>query len=608
MERRVLLAVFLSFLVLYIYQALVGPPPPPPTAELVTSTPPTAEGSEPSPAPVAPDVQGQPRTQQAPATITAVKRPSPDPVVADTMPRDIIVESDLFRARFANQGAHLVSWELKNYLDAGASVELVPVEPASEEPWPFSLLFEDETYTYLAEDALYKPSAGRLRLTDRAERVAFEYEDATGLRIRKIFEFDPVARPYQVRLTVEASASGEVLNPTIRWGPALGGVRRARGGMFGLPQQGPQGLLYGRVVDDGILGDPDLEHLTPDDVAGQTTYDGELAFVGVDNHYFVAVALTGSQEATVSYRRYRLPAQPAIPDGEEQDLVAFDLTLRSPVTELPFFLGPKDFDVLETADPVLVRAIDFGFLSALVVPLHRSLKWVHGFVGNWGWAIIILTVLINVIIFPLNHKSVVSMRKMQELQPEMKAIQERYKNLKATDPDKQKMNQEIMALYRDRKVNPASGCLPMLLTMPILFAFYRLLSAAIELRGAPFMWWIEDLSARDPFYITPIVMGGTMLLQQRMTPTQGDPMQQKIMMFMPIFFTFLFLGMPSGLVLYWLTGNVLRIGQQVVTNRIIGPPKVRTVRPPAERRVKKNVPKTKGAKKVRNTAATQGAK
>ena len=600
MERRVLLAVFLSFLVLYIYQALFAPPPLPFPDELAISTPPTVEGSERTP--LAPDVQGQPRPQ--PPSIAAIERQSPDPVVADAEARDIIVESDLFRAVFANRGAHLVSWELKDYLDAGAPVELVPLDLPPEEPWPFSLLFEDETYTYLAEEALYQPSTSRLQLTDRAENVTFDYEDATGLRIRKIFEFDPAARPYQVRLTVEASASGGALSPTIRWGPALGGVRQASGGMFGTRQQGPQGLLYGRVVDDGILEDLDLEHLTPSDVRGQATYDGEFTFVGVDNHYFVAAALTGSQEATV---RYRLPAPPAIPDEEERELIAFDLTLRSPVTELPFFLGPKDFDILETADPALVRAIDFGFLSALVVPLHRSLKWVHGFVGNWGWAIIVLTILINVIIFPLNHKSVVSMRKMQELQPEMKAIQERYKHLKTTDPDKQKMNKEIMGLYRDRGVNPASGCLPMVLTMPILFAFYRLLFAAIELRGAPFMWWIDDLSARDPFYITPIVMGGTMVLQQRMAPSQGDPMQQKIMMFMPIFFTFLFLGMPSGLVLYWLTGNVLRIGQQIATNRIIGPPKVRTVRPPAERRVKKNPAKTKGPKKGTKVATTRQA-
>ena len=188
------------------------------------------------------------------------------------------------------------------------------------------------------------------------------------------------------------------------------------------------------------------------------------------------------------------------------------------------------------------------------------------------------------------------MRKMQELQPQMKAIQDRYKNLKATNPDKQKMNQEVMNLYREQGVNPASGCLPMLATMPILFAFYRLLSMAIEMRGAPFMLWITDLSVHDPLYITPIVMGGTMVLQQRLTPSQADPMQQKIMMLMPIVFTFMFLWAPSGLVIYWLTSNVLGIGQQLLTNRWIGPPKVRTVRPPAERRIKKNVRKGKSVK------------
>ena len=189
------------------------------------------------------------------------------------------------------------------------------------------------------------------------------------------------------------------------------------------------------------------------------------------------------------------------------------------------------------------------------------------------------------------------MRKMQELQPQMKAIQDRYKNLKATDPDKQKMNKEVMNLYREQGVNPASGCLPMLATMPILFAFYRLLSMAIEMRGAPFMLWITDLSVHDPLYITPIVMGGTMVLQQRLTPSQADPMQQKIMMLMPIVFTFMFLWAPSGLVVYWLTSNVLGIGQQLITNRWIGPPKVRTVRPPAERRIKKkNARKGKSVK------------
>ena len=586
MERRVLLAVFLSFLVLYVYQALIAPPPP--SQESAEPPGPVAETAAPGPPP---DPTPQPPPRQ-PETIAAIEPATPDPVIADSEPRDIVVESDAFRAVFVNRGAELVSWQLKTHLDEGVPVELVPRDLPAEEPWPFSLLFDDETLTDLAHEGLYRASSSRLRLTDRAEAVTFEYEDGSGLRVRKTFAFDPVAQPYLVILTVEASFDGRPVGPSVRWGPALGGVESAVGG-FQTPRQGPQGLFYGRVFESGVLGEPGLEHIRARDAVRQPVYEGQLSFVGVDNHYFVAVALPMSRESMVSYRPVPLP--PSDRDGEGRDLMAFDLTVPAGTADLPFFLGPKDFDVLEAADPVLVRAIDFGWLGWLIVPLHRSLKWVHGFVGNWGWSIIILTVLINVTIFPLRHKSVVSMRKMQEVQPEMKAIQERYKHLKATDPDKQKMNQEIMTLYRERGVNPASGCLPMLLTMPVLFAFFRLLSAAIELRGAPFILWIQDLSLPDPLYVTPLVMGASMVLQQKMTPTQADPTQQKIMMIMPVVFTFMFLGFPSGLVLYWLTSNVFGIGQQVVTNRIIGPPKVRTVRPPAERRVKK-VAKAKGKK------------
>jgi YidC/Oxa1 family membrane protein insertase len=224
----------------------------------------------------------------------------------------------------------------------------------------------------------------------------------------------------------------------------------------------------------------------------------------------------------------------------------------------------------------------------IVVPLLRSLKWVNGWIGNYGWSIIILTFMINAIMFPLRHKSVVSMRKMQEIQPQVKAIQDRYSKLKATDPAKQKMNTELMALYKEKGVNPASGCVPMLLTFPFIFAFYALLSTAIELRGAPWFGWIHDLSAHDPYFVTPILMGVSQVWQQRLAPATGmDPAQQKMMMIMPVFFTFLFLWYPAGVALYWLVNNLWAIGQQYATNYMIGPPHVRAVRPPSERRVKR---------------------
>ena len=254
---------------------------------------------------------------------------------------------------------------------------------------------------------------------------------------------------------------------------------------------------------------------------------------------------------------------------------------------LTFYAGPKDFDTLAAIDRNLVKAINFGMFSIIVVPLLRSLNWIHSYVGNYGWAIFILTMLINLVLFPLNHKSVVSMRKMQEIQPEAKAIQERYAKLKATDPAKQKMNQELMALYRENGVNPASGCIPILLTLPVFLAFYALLTTAIELRGAPFVGWIHDLSLPDPYYVMPVLVGASQVLTQWMTPQAGvDPAQQKMMMIMPVVLIFVFVSTPAGALIYWLVGNVWRIGQMQVTN-YIHPPKVHVIRPAAERRVKR---------------------
>ena len=600
MEKRVLLAVFLSFLVLYGYQALFGPPT---TTPSFNPSADVAEGAIPRDA-------GTGTTEQRPAAgvpppapsdgspagrVTAIERPEPAPVIGDTQPRDVVVESEAFRAVFTNRGAELVSWQLKGHLEYGQPVELVPRELPPEEPRPFTLLFEDENLTYLAQEALYKPSRSNLRLSETSNSLAFEYQDAAGLRIRKTFTFDPAISPFVVTLDVEARLGEDVIQPSIRWGPALGGVEG--GGSGFTRREGPRGLLYGRVLEGGVLSDPQAERLTRSDVSAQPLHSGQFDFVGVDNHYFIAVALPQQRDVTVRYRAVPLPA--LVADGAPRDLMAFDLSVPAGITDLAFFLGPKDFEILEAASGPLVRSIDFGWLSVLVVPLHRSLKWVYGWVGNYGFAIIAVTLLINLIIFPLRHKSVVSMRQMQEIQPEMKAIKDRYANLKATDPDKQKMNTEVMALYRDRGVNPVSGCLPMVLTMPILFAFYRLLSMSIELRGAPFVGWITDLSVHDPFYVTPVIMGASMLMQQRLTPSQADPMQQRIMMLMPIMFTFMFLWAPSGLVIYWLTSNLLGIGQQVLTNRIIGPIKVKTVQAPAERRVKAKRSKGKtGAEKA----------
>ena len=636
MEKRVLLAVFLSFLVLFVYQSLVVGPQPP--EEGGAESRPAQEPQLAPGAAALQDLAPQAAASGAGAP-PAPSGPAADvvPRVSDEGPREIVVEGEWIRAKFSNRGAVLVSWQLKDYLDEDGQpvelvpqlnqcldgdgrpveslyypdgqpvearcldennqlVELVPRELSPGEPWPFSLMLDDDPQlTARLDQALFKPSVYDLRLSGESATLVFEYEDSSGLKARKEFRFQPDSYPYLLSFTAEVSSGAGALNPRVRWGPAVGGTRPGAARIA----LRPGGLRYG--------SDERVRRVTPSAVRQRSSYDGPFDFVGVDGQYFLVAALPGPQrQARVDYapvcrrldcgspvgwfgRLFGRVEADVIAPGIGVDLVAFDVSLADGPTDLTFFLGPKDFDVLQAVHPDLVRSINFGrWLSTIVVPLHKTLNWINGSVGNYGWSIIILTILINIAIFPLNHKSVVSMRKMQELQPEMKAIQARYKDLKTTDPAKQKMNTELMNLYRERGVNPAGGCLPMLLTMPVLFAFFRLLPNAIELWGAPFMFWITDLSQRDPLYIAPLLMGGSMFLQQRMTPaTGGDPMQQKMMMYMPVFFLSFFLFMPSGLVLYWLTSNVFRIGQQILTNRIIGPPVVRTVRPPAERRVKK---------------------
>ena len=325
----------------------------------------------------------------------------------------------------------------------------------------------------------------------------------------------------------------------------------------------------------------DVERWTVDDLAEQPVHEGEFRFVGVDDHYFIATAISPGQ-TRVEYRPLTLPGE----EGTQRVFVSQTLQFAQPPSDVRFFVGPKQFDLLRAADAELVRSINYGIFDWLVVQLLSALKWLYGYTGNYGWSIIVLTILISLAMFPLRHKSVVSMRKMQAIQPEMKAIQERYKNLSMTDPARQKMNTEVMNLYRERGVNPASGCVPMLLTMPVLLAFYSLLSMSIELRGAPFVGWIQDLSLRDPYYVIPVLMGITNFWQMKISPTTADPAQQRIMLMMPVMFTVLLAFAPAGVVLYWFVSNLWAIGQQYFTNWLIGPPALATVRPPAERRIK----------------------
>ncbi|HPD20532.1 MAG TPA: membrane protein insertase YidC, partial [Deltaproteobacteria bacterium] len=228
------------------------------------------------------------------------------------------------------------------------------------------------------------------------------------------------------------------------------------------------------------------------------------------------------------------------------------------------FSGPKELQTLKSAGNELRKALDFGFFDIIAKPLLMAMNWIYSFTMSYGWSIIILTIIIKILLYPLTLKSFTSMKELQKVQPLMKELQAKYKD------DKQKLNQEMMRLYKEHKINPMGGCLPMLLQIPILFALYKVFYQAIELRHTPFHLfgtWLPDLSARDPYFITPILMGVSQFVMQKMTPTPGDPTQQKIMLIMPVFFTVLFLNFPSGLVLYWLISNILSIIQQAYINR-----------------------------------------
>jgi YidC/Oxa1 family membrane protein insertase len=555
MEKRVFIAILLSFVVLAAYQAVFPPAPVPPASVGAPLGPaPNQSAGTAAPSPTAP---------LAPASAVAS---AAVPLVADTMARDIVVETDTVRAVFSTAGATLRSWKLKHYLDEGQPLELLPADLPTTFKRPFDLTTADPAESAVLASAFFRPSADGLTLGDKPGQLTFEYTDASGLHARKTFYFQSDAKPYVLKVEAVVDLNGTTRPVTLHSGALLNRGYAADGSQY-LPVRGLQHLAG------------DVEYLAASTIQDQPKYEGTFLFFGAEDQYFLHAALPGTERMSIEYDAQTLPV-PGSTAGETRGFVGYQVVAPGPLA-LPFFIGPKDFDILAAVRRELVLAIDFGMFRVVVVPLLIALKWVNGFVGNYGWSIVVLTIIINVLIFPLRHRSMVSMRRMQAVQPEVKAIQERYAKYKVTDPERQKMNQEMMALYKQKGVNPASGCVPMLLTLPVLFAFYAMLSAAIELRDAPFFGWITDLSRRDPLYITPILMGLSMLWQQRMMPTTADPIQQRIFLLMPVIFTVSFLWAPSGLVVYWFTSNMLAIGQQYLTNRMIDAPRGRQLAVPA---------------------------
>ena len=543
MERRVLLAIALSFGVLFLYQVLVVPPPTETPGNATTAKPAAAVGGNTSPPTLLPPPP--PALPVAPA------------LVGESTEREVVVETARVRAVFSNRGARLRHWVLKDYRDdQGKPVDLVPEVIPPDMPLPFSLRVEDPAATSRLNDALYQVNG------PQDTSVSFTLETTDGMKAEKTFALDP--QTYVVTFSANVTQNGRELNPVIQWGPGItDDVARTQPGGFLSPS-------YVYLAQAIFHNGSSVERHAATAMPSGLVQEGQYRWVGVDDHYFISALLQPPTPVRVEYQPVTIPSAATPPVIGHY--VSYAVQLPSTPTNARFYVGPKQLDVMRSIDPEFTRAIYFGMFAWLAAPLLDALRWVHGYIGNWGWSIIVLTILINLAMFPLRHKSVVSMRRMQEIQPQMKAIQDRYAKYKITDPERQKMNTEVMELYKAKGVNPASGCVPMLLTLPFLFAFYAMLGQAIEIRGESF-WWIPNLALRDPFFIIPALMGITMFWQQKITPTTADPTQQKIMMFMPIMITVTMLFAPAGLVIYWFVSNVWSIGQQYFTNWLIGAPK-----------------------------------
>ena len=423
MEKRVLLAVTLSFLVLAGYQYFFVKPLPR-TAQKAAATASETPTAGAAPAQGAPPQPGN-SAQPGPTTVSPVEPVADvEALVTDSAERDVVVETPKIQAVFSNRGAELKSWHLKDYRDdQGHPVDLVPEGVPPTEPRAFALVAADPASTQRMRSALYRPSATTLNVADGQKTIPFDYQDAAGLLVRKTFEFEANGQPYELKFSAEVRQDGQPVPVGVSSGPGLGDTDRAQssGGFFSPSYyQKPQAIYQ---------QDKKVNRLTWSSIQTAPNYEGRFHYAGTDDHYFLSVFLPADHAVKVEYKPFAIPA----PQGQ-RELLTYTLRSDQAWHDARFFLGPKQFDMLAATDKELVRTINFGMFDWLVVPLLRALNAVNQFVGNYGWSIILLTLIINLVMWPLRHKSMVSMRKMQSLQPQVKAIQDRYANLKMTDP------------------------------------------------------------------------------------------------------------------------------------------------------------------------------
>jgi len=562
MDKRTILAVVLSLAVLFIYQIFFAKPSEQPTTVPVQESKKVADVA--------------PVTKPVPPPVATVQKPVVKKVVSpkEELPRDIKVETENYTAVFSTRGAALKSFQLKKYQkectkcvgdiwpaikgfvtgkkqSAGAKsnepIELVALR--ENMPYPLALTFP-ESQTEIGPESVYDADVTQLdMIKDKdQQRLVFSRTFNGGMKVEKIFTFNP--DNYSIVLDVKISNLSDApitQIPYLNWYEYVDPKQE----VDSYSKEGPVAYVSNSI-----------KRKKSADISQEETIGPDVSWGGFERKYFMAVIIPENPSLT-SINMSR----------DNSNVVAVNIKgtkniippAQSGSFKYNLFVGPKDYSLLKKQGLSLEEAIEFESfipgLKWLSIGLLLFIQFLHKFVSNYGVAIIILTILIKILFWPLGNISYKSMKEMQKIQPKITALREKYKN------DQAKLGQETMALYKAHKVNPFGGCLPIFIQIPVFIGLYNTLLYAIELRHSPFFWWIQDLSAKDPYYITPIVMGATQFIQQKMTPTMGDPMQAKIMLAMPIIFTFIFLNLPSGLVIYWLLNNIISIGQQIYINK-----------------------------------------
>ena len=537
MERRFLIALILMGLILFLTQYLYKPAGP-----LPKSTP-TAQ-TEPQPAVETPEPPKE--VKAIPAVAAAVGQ------VSASKEETQIIDTDLYRVVLSNRGAVVTSWMLKKYKDGtGKPLDLVNAGAAMKTGFPFSVAFGKQGPPANPNQALFvaKPAPNGLG-------VDYEFSDGR-MVVRKSFLF--LKAGYLLDVSSSVVVDGKELPHVLAW----------RGG-FGdrVPANHAASLLSLRF---DLSQNKLLSAAAKVAKNGPVSEIGSFSFAGISDTYFAAVALPADR-SSFEVRTFSDQVSPA-PGEAEAPYLGVGVG-GSGENRFSMFVGPKDIDILKQVNPKLEQVVNFGWFGIIAKPLFLAVSWVNNrFVHDYGWAIVLVTVVINFLLLPLKYTSLKSMKKMQLLQPQIAAINEKYKGIGMRDPRKADQNQEVMDLYKKNSVNPMGGCMPMLLPIPFFIAFYTVLTVAIEMRGAHWLW-VTDLSQPEhiPIRILPLTMIVTQFIMQKMTPaTTMDPAQQKMMMFMPLMFGFMFYGLSSGVVLYWLTGNVVGIAQQMLFNKISAP-------------------------------------